>query len=376
MSRLNFGSFLFIDVFRVGMKKQNHIVFTGGGTLGHVIPNLPLISHYQQQGWLVSYIGSKSGVERAKIESLGVCYYPIRTGKLRRYFDLQNVLDVFNVLIAVFQCCFILFKIRPTILFSKGGFVALPPVIAAWFFRIPTVIHESDMTPGLTTKISKRFAQRICVSFESALKFFNSSKTVWTGLPVRNVVFSADRSKGLLITGFSGTKPVLLVFGGSLGAAFLNNFVRENIQNNNLSGFDVINICGKGQLDCQIQALNYVQIETLGTEFLDVMQSADLVITRGGATSLFELLAMKKIHIVVPLSKKSSRGDQIDNAKHFAELGVSSYIEEENCSWDSMQELIKLSLDEQAPTLYKMNTMEFSHASNKVIYVIDSVLNG
>jgi UDP-N-acetylglucosamine--N-acetylmuramyl-(pentapeptide) pyrophosphoryl-undecaprenol N-acetylglucosamine transferase len=355
------------------MKKQNHIIFTGGGTLGHVIPNIPLISHYQQKGWSVSYIGSKSGVERVKIESLGVSYYPIRTGKLRRYFDLQNFLDLFNVLIAIFQCFFILLRARPSILFSKGGYVALPPVIAAWVFRIPIVIHESDMTPGLTTKISKYFAHRVCVSFESALKFFNPSITVWTGLPVRNTVFNANRKKGLLLTSFSGDRPVLLVFGGSLGAAFLNKFVRENIQNTNLCSFDVINICGKGQLDHQVKASNYVQIETLGSEFLDVMQSADLVITRGGATSLFELLAMKKIHIVVPLSKKSSRGDQIDNAKYFAELGVSLFVEEENCNWNSMQKLIKLSLDEQISTLHKMNTMEFSLATNKVVDVIDSV---
>lgn len=365
--------FLFIDAFRVDMKKQNHIIFTGGGTLGHVMPNLPLISHYQQQGWSVSYIGSKSGVERAKIESLEVSYYPVRAGKLRRYFDLKNFLDVFNVLIAILQCCFILFRVRPTILFSKGGYVALPPVIAAWIFRIPIVIHESDMTPGLTTKISKRFARRICVSFESTLKLFNPLTTVWTGLPVRNVVFSASRTKGLLLTGFTGNRPTLLVFGGSLGAAFLNKFVRENIQNTNLCSFDVINICGKGQLDHQVKASNYVQIETLGSEFLDVMQSADLVITRGGATSLFELLAMKKIHIVVPLSKKSSRGDQIDNAKYFAQLGVSSFIEEENCNWNSMQQLIKLSLDEQISTLHRMNSMEFSLATNKVVDVIDSV---
>jgi len=356
------------------MKKQRHIVFTGGGTLGHVMPNLPLIEHYQQQGWTVSYIGSKNGVERAVIESLGVAYYAVRTGKLRRYFDFQNFLDIFNVLIALLQCCAVLFKIKPTVLFSKGGYVALPPVIAAWLLRIPSVIHESDMTPGLTTKLSKRFARRICVSFNNALRYFDANKVVWTGLPVRNLVFNADADKGLSMSGFSGQRPVLLVFGGSLGAAFLNNFARENTLNNNLSAFDVINICGKGQLDPQIQADNYVQIESLGAEFLDVMQSADLVITRGGATSLFELLAMKKLHIVVPLSKKSSRGDQIDNAKYFAGLGVSTYLEEENCDWECMHRLIKSSLDNQGPTLSKMATMEFSQATEKVVGVINSIL--
>lgn len=356
------------------MKKQQHIVFTGGGTLGHVMPNLPLIEHYRTLGWNVSYIGSKNGVERAKIESLGVRYYPVRTGKLRRYFDFQNFLDIFNVCIAIVQCFFILLRCRPSVLFSKGGYVALPPVFAAWLLRIPSVIHESDMTPGLTTKLCKRFARKICVSFQNASKYFDPEKVLWTGLPVRQLVFEADRSKGLSVSGFSGDRPVLLVFGGSLGASFLNQLTRTNVVNGNLEAFDVVNICGQGQLDTSIMASNYVQFESLGTEFLHVMQSADLVITRGGATSLFELLAMQKLHIVIPLSKKASRGDQIDNAQYFADLEVSSFIQEEAYNWNELSYLIDTTLAARSTTLSKMGTLEFSQATNKVIDAINAVV--
>lgn len=355
------------------MAKQKHIIFTGGGTLGHVMPNLPLIEHYQKEGWKVSYIGSKKGEERAKIEGLGIPYYPIRTGKLRRYFDFQNLLDIFNVLIAIVQAFFLMLRLRPNVLFSKGGYVALPPVVAAWLTRVPIVIHESDRTPGLTTNLSKRFAKQICVSFENSMQYFPKEKVNWTGLPVRNLVFEASKTKGLEITAFDGTRPILLVFGGSLGAGFLNNFVRDNISNNNLAAYDIVNICGQGKIDKTMNQANYLQLESLGDDFLHVMKAADLVITRGGATSLFELLAMKKLHIIIPLSKKSSRGDQIENAAYFENLAVSTYIEEEDYTWEKMEKLIQDTFKNQAPTLSKIEKLDFAKATQKVLDVIDKV---
>lgn len=362
-----------LSSLKKNMAKQKHIIFTGGGTLGHVMPNLPLIEHYQKKGWKVSYIGSKKGEERAKIEGLGIPYYPIRTGKLRRYFDLQNLLDIFNVIIAIVQAFFLMLRLRPNVLFSKGGYVALPPVVAAWLTRVPTVIHESDMTPGLTTNLSKRFAKQICVSFQNATKYFPKEKVNWTGLPVRNLVFEAKRERGLEVSGFDGKRPILLVFGGSLGAGFLNDMVRENVKNGHFSAYDVMNICGHDKLDKTMNFPNYVQFESLADDFLHVMQAADLVITRGGATSLFELLAMKKLHIVIPLSKSASRGDQIDNAKYFASLGVSTFIEEEDYSWEKMQQLIQTTFENKASTLSKINELEFAGATGKVIGVIEGV---
>lgn len=356
------------------MARTPHLVFTGGGTLGHVMPNVPLIRHYQEQGYTISYIGSKNGAERAFIENLGICYYPIRTGKLRRYFDWQNFLDIFNVSIGILQCFWLLLRLRPAALFSKGGYVALPPVVAAGTLRIPVVIHESDRTPGLTTRLSKRFARCICVAFQNATAYFDPKKVHWTGLPVRDKVFTAEQATGLTFLGYEGVRPVLLVFGGSLGAAFLNDFIRAQVRAGHLDGYDVVNICGKGKLDPSMNTSNYRQYEQLGAEFLPIMKAADVVITRGGATSLFELLAMQTPPIIVPLSKQSSRGDQIHNAAYFTELGVAYTLEEEEVSWPAMKALLERVQVERPALIERIQQLEFDQATLKVVAVIDSVL--
>lgn len=356
------------------MACQKRLVFTGGGTLGHVMPNLPLIEHYQQQGYTIHYIGSKKGEERAFVEARQINYHSIKTGKLRRYFDWQNFLDIFNVSLGIVQSFFVLLKLRPKVLFSKGGYVALPAVVGAWLLRIPIVIHESDRTPGLTTKLSKRFAKKICVSFQHAAQYFEAKKVTWTGLPVRTALFNASRESGLAVTGFSGNRPILLVFGGSLGAGFLNELIREYITTPWLSQFDVVNICGEGKVDPELNYANYKQFERLGAEFLDVMQAADIVLTRGGATSLFELLAMKKPHVIIPLSKAVSRGDQVHNARYFADLGVSTFIEEEEASWERVQALLQQCYQNRAALLASMEQLEFAQATQKVIEVIDGAM--
>lgn len=356
------------------MARQKRMVFTGGGTLGHVMPNLPLIEHYQQEGYAIHYMGSKKGEEREFIETRGIAYHPIRTGKLRRYFDWQNFLDIFNVTLGIVQSFFVLLRLRPQVLFSKGGYVALPAVVAAWLLRIPIVIHESDRTPGLTTRLSKRFARRICVAFQHATQYFDAQKVVWTGLPVRTAIFNASREKGLAVTGFSGNRPILLVFGGSLGAGFLNNLIREYIETPWLTQFDVINICGEGKIAHNLDYVNYKQFERLGVEFIDVMQAADIVLTRGGATSLFELLAMKKPHVIIPLSKAVSRGDQVHNARYFSDLEVSSFIEEEDASWERVQALLEQSYQNRAALISSMKQLEFAQATQKVIEVIDQTM--
>lgn len=356
------------------MAKKKRLLFTGGGTLGHVMPNVPLMHHYQKQGYEVRYIGSYKGAERAFVENLNIPYYPIRTGKLRRYFDWQNFLDVFNVLMGMLQCLWLLIRWRPQGVFSKGGYVALPPVVIAGLLRIPVVIHESDRTPGLTTKLSKRFATKICVAFQNATSFFNTQKVHWTGLPVREAVFTANPKEGQAFLGYDGIRPILLVFGGSLGAAFLNDFIRTHVKAGHLDSYDVVNICGKGKLDPTMNAKNYRQYEQLDAEFLPIMKAADVVITRGGATSLFELLAMNKPPIVVPLSKQSSRGDQIHNAAYFTDLGVSYTIEEEQVTWKAMQTLLEQLKQEEKALVTRIKQLEFGQATQKVIAVIDTIL--
>ena len=357
-------------------KKQRHIVLTGGGTLGHVMPNLVLINRFKKLGWKITYIGSKDGPEKKAIEELGgVQYISIRTGKLRRYFSWQNFLDIFNVMLGIFKSIFVLLRLRPNVTFSKGGFVAFPPVFASWINRVPVIIHESDMTPGLTTKLSKRFARKICTSFQTTTKHFPSEKAVYTGLPVRDIVYNASRERGLEVSKFGGSRKILLVFGGSLGAQFLNNIIRENVKNGNLQDFDVINICGKNNLAEEMQNMdNYVQFESLREDFLHIMACADIVVSRGGATSLFELMAMKKPHVIIPLSKKASRGDQIDNAKYFHSLGVSQYIEEEDCDWEKLHNKIQEVLSSKEDFLKKVDDLDFAGATQKVMDTIQGVL--
>ncbi|MGH1337881.1 MAG: undecaprenyldiphospho-muramoylpentapeptide beta-N-acetylglucosaminyltransferase [Aureispira sp.] len=356
------------------MARPKRLVFTGGGTLGHVMPNLPLIEHYQKEGYTIHYIGSKKGEEREFIEARAINYHPIRTGKLRRYFDWQNFLDVFNVLLGIIQSFFVLLRLRPSVLFSKGGYVALPVVVAAWLLRVPIVIHESDRTPGLTTRLSKRFASRICVSFQYATKYFDANKVEWTGLPVRTAIFNASRARGLSVTGFKGDRPILLVFGGSLGAGFLNELVRTHLTTPWLAEFDVVNICGEDKIAHNLDYVNYKQFEKLGSEFIEVMQAADIVLTRGGATSLFELLAMKKPHVIIPLSKAVSRGDQVHNARYFSELNVSTFIEEENANWEAVQALLQESYKNRETLVQSMEQLEFAQATQKVIEVIDKTM--
>lgn len=352
--------------------KTKHVVLTGGGTLGHVMPNLVLIDRFQKLGWKITYIGSKNGPERAAIQKIaGVQYVAIPTGKLRRYFSWQNFLDVFKVFFGVVKSFFVLLRLRPNITFSKGGFVALPVVLGSWLSRVPVVIHESDMTPGLTTKLSKKFARKICVAFKDTEKYFPSTKVVYTGLPVRDIVYNASAQRGLEVSRFAGKRPIILVFGGSLGAQFLNNIIRDNVKNKNLKDFDIINICGKNNLNEEMNACpNYLQFEGLADDFLHIMACADVVVSRGGATSLFELMAMKKPHVIIPLSKKASRGDQIDNAKYFHKLGVSEYVFEEDCTWDLLFQKIQERLENKAQFLAKVEELDFDGATQNVMNIL------
>ena len=365
--------------------QKKRIILTGGGTLGHVMPNMVLIDELQKDGWAITYIGSYTGPERKALKDFDIEYIPISTGKLRRhsgkirnklgpigrFVSWRNFKDLFNIAFGIFKSIWVVARRHPQITFSKGGFVAFPAVLARWLNRVPVVIHESDMTPGLTTKLSKRFAKKICTAFENTQKYLPKHKVVHTGLPVRKLVFEASAEQGKAFANFENDKPILLVFGGSLGAQFLNNLVRKNLEKKPFCDFNIINICGAGNLDGKYaETPNYRQYETLQDEFLHVMAAADFVISRGGATSLFELLAMKKLHLIIPLSRKSSRGDQIDNAQYFKELGVSDYLEEADYSWGILTQKIEAMLDARTSIIDKINIINFSNSSEKVLAVI------
>lgn len=312
------------------MKK---IILTGGGTAGHVTPNLALLPELYHRGYSVRYIGSKTGIERDLITEAGVPYHGISSGKLRRYFSLQNFTDPFRVLAGFAQAWSLLRKEKPDVVFSKGGFVAVPVVLAAKVLHIPTIIHESDITPGLANKLCIPSAHKICCNFPETLNYLPEGKAVLTGSPIRRELMTGDPLAGLNFTGLSSSKPVLLIIGGSMGSVKVNSAVRS-ILPRLLETFQVIHLCGKGNLDNTINLSGYVQYEYIGPELKDLFAMADVVISRAGANAICELLALKKPALLIPLSAAASRGDQILNAKSFAKQGFSALLEEEDITDD------------------------------------------
>ncbi|HCC06889.1 MAG TPA: undecaprenyldiphospho-muramoylpentapeptide beta-N-acetylglucosaminyltransferase [Clostridiales bacterium] len=308
---------------------MNKIIFTGGGTAGHVVPNMVLISELSKEGWDINYIGSENGMERELIEKMGTPYHAIATGKLRRYFDVKNFTDPFKVIKGVFEAVGVIRKIKPDILFSKGGFVSVPAVLAGWLNGVPVIIHESDMTPGLANKISMAFSKKVCVNFPETLSYIGKNKAVLTGTPMREELFKGSKLKGFEICEFNKEKPVLLLIGGSQGSKKLNSILRDGI-NELLEKFQIVHLCGKGNIDKELSSINsYKQFEYLTDELTHIFAITDIVVSRAGANTIYELLQLQKPNILIPLSAKSSRGDQILNAKSFQKQGFSIVLDED-----------------------------------------------
>ena len=319
---------------------MKHIVLTGGGTAGHVTPNIAMIPRLKELGYKISYIGSYEGIEKKLIEELGIPYYGISSGKLRRYFDVKNFTDPFRVLKGFMEAKKLMKKLKPDVVFSKGGFVTVPVVIAASRRKIPTFIHESDMTPGLANKICIPFATKVCCNFPETISNLPKDKAVLTGTPIRQELLTGSREKGLAFTGLSPDKPVILIIGGSLGATAVNEAVRS-ILPELLEDFQVVHLCGKGKLDENLKnTKGYVQYEYIKKELADLFALADIVISRAGANAICELSALNKPNLLIPLSARASRGDQILNARSFEHLGYSKVLEEEEITKDSLLDAV------------------------------------
>ena len=320
---------------------MKHIVLTGGGTAGHVTPNIALIARLKEEGYKISYIGSYTGIEKTLIEEQGIPYYGISSGKLRRYFDLKNFTDPFRVLKGFGEARKLLKKLQPDIVFSKGGFVSVPVVVAAGRLKIPTIIHESDMTPGLANKLCIPSAVKVCCNFPETKSHLPEGKAVVTGTPIRQELLSGDPQKGRDFTGFTSDKPVILIIGGSLGAQAVNTAVR-NILPQLLPEFQVVHLCGKGKKDESLTGLTgYVQYEYIEKELADLFAMADIVISRAGANAICELQALKKPNLLIPLSANASRGDQILNARSFEKQGFSMVLEEEEITDQVLLDAVK-----------------------------------
>jgi UDP-N-acetylglucosamine--N-acetylmuramyl-(pentapeptide) pyrophosphoryl-undecaprenol N-acetylglucosamine transferase len=347
------------------------IVFTGGGTAGHVTPNLALIEAVQKEGWQVDYIGSQNGVEASMIKNLNLSYHAISSGKLRRYFSLQNFLDPFRILKGIAQAYRLLSKLETDIVFSKGGFVAFPVVFAAWLKRIPILAHESDLTPGLANTLSFPFVNKICVNFAASTAYFKRKEKVEvTGTPIRSALFKGSKEGGLNRCGFKDGKPCVLIIGGSLGSAVLNSVIRESLPTLS-NNFSIIHLCGKDKIDQNLaNNPSYYQYEYANEEMPDLFAASDFVISRAGANSVYEILALKKPHLLVPLSKKASRGDQIQNARYFEEQGISLVIDEEKFSTETLIEAMSRISKEQESIREKITKLDIQSATDKILSLI------
>jgi len=309
---------------------MKRIVLTGGGTAGHVTPNIALLPSLKEAGYEVFYIGSYDGIEKKLIEELDIPYYAISSGKLRRYKSLKNLSDPFRVLKGFGQALKLMKQIKPDIVFSKGGFVSVPVVLAAGKNKIPAIIHESDMTPGLANKIAMHAAVKVCCNFPETLNLVPKEKAELTGSPIREELLCGNKIKGLELCGFTANKPVIMVVGGSSGAVKVNEAVR-NVLPELLKKYQVVHICGKGKTDESLNNVQgYVQFEYSNKELRDLFAMCDIVISRAGANAICELLALKKPNLLIPLSANASRGDQILNAISFKQQGFSSVLPEED----------------------------------------------
>ena len=349
------------------MKK---IILTGGGTAGHVTPNLALLPSLRKEEFEIHYIGSYNGIERRLIEDAGIPYDGISSGKLRRYFDIKNFSDPLRVLKGYGQAKRLMKQYHPDIVFSKGGFVSVPVVLAAKHYKIPVIIHESDMTPGLANKICIPAAKKVCCNFPETLNYLPKDKAVLSGSPIREELLTGDRLSGLQYAGLSANRPVILVIGGSLGSVTVNHAVRS-ILPKLLSQFQVIHICGKGNLDeSLIGTSGYVQYEYVDKPLRHLFAAADLIISRAGANSICEILALRKTNILIPLSAAASRGDQILNANSFAKQGFSTVLEEEVLTSDTLYQAVSDTYKKRTAFIEAMEKSTLNNAVETIMNLI------
>lgn len=354
---------------------NKRIVLTGGGSAGHVTPNIALIPALRKAGYEIFYIGSYEGIEKRLIEDYNIPYFGIATGKLRRYFDPKNFTDPFRVMKGFSESVALLKRINPDIIFSKGGFVSVPVVRAASILRIPYIVHESDITPGLANKLSMNGAKKICCNFPETMRHLPADKAILTGTPIREELVNGSRQEGKRICGFTDDKPVLMVIGGSLGAQSVNETIRFALPRL-LPNFNVVHICGKEKMDnLKLSVPGYKQFEYVKNELKDLFAMADIVVSRAGANSICELLALKKPNILIPLSAKSSRGDQMLNARSFEQQGFSLVIDNDELDEDILVETIEDLYENREKFLENMSKSSLHSATDAIVRILNEEIH-
>ena len=307
------------------------IIFTGGGSAGHVTLNLALIPYFIKAGWQVDYIGSIGGMEEDLVKKFPeVKYHAILTGKLRRYLSFKNIVDMVKIPLGCIEATWLVHKLNPDIIFSKGGFVSFPVVVGGWINRKKIFMHESDLTSGLANKLSLPFVGTFFTTFpETVNSLKQKQKVKCVGPVLSDRLFNGSREKGAEFAGLSTDKPTIMFIGGSLGAQSLNNAVKANFDAL-LQHYQVIHIAGKNGYNKELKAEGYAQYEYIDTELKDLMALADVVISRAGSNSIFELASLNKPMILVPLPNTASRGEQSLNAKNFMNKGYAEIIKDED----------------------------------------------
>lgn len=355
------------------MKK---IVLTGGGTAGHVTPNLALLPKLTELGYEITYMGSLDGIEKKLVSDFNIPYYGVPVGKLRRYLDPKNFTDPFKVIKGYNEARKYLKEIKPDVVFSKGGYVSVPIVRAAASLKIPCIIHESDLTPGLANKLCIPKAKKICCNFPETFDKLPKDKAELTGSPVRAELFEGNAETAFEMCGFNKEKPVIMVIGGSTGSVAINKAVRAALPEL-LKEFQVVHLCGNGRIDNMLLTTEgYKQYEYLKGELKDVMAMCDLVISRAGANAICELLALKKPNLLIPLSKAASRGDQILNANSFEAQGYSLVLQEEDLDEISLVNKVHELYENRETYKTAMEQSTQINAIDKIIALIeDAVIN-
>lgn len=349
---------------------MKRILLTGGGTAGHVTPNIALLPKLKELGYDIQYIGSYNGIEKDLITELGITYHGISSGKLRRYFSTQNFTDPFRVIKGFSQANKLVKTLKPDIIFSKGGFVSVPVVMAGKKNKVPTIIHESDITPGLANKLAFPSATKVCCNFPETVNHLPDGKALLTGCPIRSELLLGDTQAARTLCNFVTGKPVILAMGGSLGAMAINTALREALPEL-LKDYQIIHLCGKGKLDESLLNLDgYVQFEYVKDELKDLFALTDIVISRAGANAICELLAIRKPSLLIPLTAKASRGDQILNAKSFAAQGFSSVLEEETLTAETFLTAIR---DLFQNRKQYVEAMEHSNQGNAVDTILELI---
>lgn len=351
---------------------MKRIVFTGGGTAGHVTPNLAIMPHFIENGWEVHYVGTADGIERQLVEPLdAVTYHTIHSGKLRRYFHIRNFSDPFRVLQGAAEANALMRRLRPNVLFSKGGFVSVPVVYGAWLHRVPTILHESDITPGLANRMTIPLARTICTTFPEATLALGA-KAIHTGTPLRPSLFAGDRAGGLALLGFDGEKPILLMMGGSSGATSVNRVLRDALDSL-LPVFDIIHICGKGNVDETLaDRPGYRQMEYASDELPDIFAACDLMLSRAGANALSEILALRKPVLLVPYPLTASRGDQVANAASFAQRGLAKVLPQEELTPETLIRALMQLWDSRDALTDAMSREPYLSGTQHVIELIEA----